>query len=151
MNKNTKEKIVLGKYEWVFFEDVDHLPVKAKIDSGARTSSIHSGFSTEEIVNGKKILKCTLLGDRKKIYTFDDYTIKSVKSSNGLIQKRFTIKLNVLLANHHYKAEFTLSKRTKMAFPVLIGRNLLRKGFLIDVSKKFTFLPEDLQKQAIHI
>jgi hypothetical protein len=135
----TPENKIVGKYEWVFFPEVQASAVHAKIDTGARTSTIHAAYLHVEQKNGKEILICRLLGDKKKTFTFDKYSIKKVKSSNGMEESRFTVSLEVIFANKKMKAQFTLSSRGSMNFPVLIGRNILKRGFLVDVSKTYVY------------
>ena len=90
--------------------------VKARIDTGAKSNSIDKKFANGlEIFPGKKT------------------TI--VKSSIGKA-KRHVVMLNVEIAGQKMKGRFTLADRSMLKYPVLIGRNILRKGFIIDPSKK---------------
>jgi len=131
------EKFVIGRYEYVDFPLFNEKSVKAKIDTGAQTSSIHSGMHKERTINGKKILECTFLGNRNLKDQFENYKIKKIKSSNGVTQKRYVVHLKVKLHGKTFFSRFSLAGRDAMNFPVLIGRNLLRKGFVVDVSKKY--------------
>jgi hypothetical protein len=65
---------------------------------------------------------------------FDDFSVKKVRSSSGQSQYRYKVKGDILLFGKKYNTEFTLSRRTKMRYPVLLGRKLLNKRFLIDTS-----------------
>jgi hypothetical protein len=61
-----------------------------------------------------------------------------VKSSNGIVQERYFIKTHIILGSVNIKTEFSLTKRQGMRYPILIGRKLLNKRFLIDTSLKYT-------------
>lgn len=108
--------------------------VKGKIDTGAETNSIHSSQSFVE----DTILYCSLL-DSPKLIPFKDYKVKTVKSSNGLKNKRYCIELGFILNGSDYISEFTLNDRVDMNYPVLLGKNFLEdNGFMVDVSKSLT-------------
>jgi hypothetical protein len=65
---------------------------------------------------------------------FRDFETRKIRSSSGESQRRYTIKGNITLFGKTYKTSFTLSSRSKMKYPVLLGRRLLNKRFLIDTS-----------------
>ena len=79
------------------------------------------------------------LNKKSSIYTgeriiFDSFKEKKIRSSSGQAQFRYTIKGIIILFGVQYQTEFTLSKRRKMKFPVLLGRKILNKNFVIDTS-----------------
>lgn len=59
-----------------------------------------------------------------------------MKSSNGISEKRYVIKTNLIIFNRVEEIEFSLTNRENMSFPLLLGRNFLMKGFLVDVTKE---------------
>ncbi|MCB0803276.1 MAG: ATP-dependent zinc protease [Flavobacteriales bacterium] len=61
---------------------------------------------------------------------------KVVKSSNGRKEKRYIIKTVIQLGGKKRKTDVSLTDRGKMKYPVLIGRKVLKNGFLVDVSQK---------------
>merc|ERR1711879_668266 len=61
---------------------------------------------------------------------------KKVRSSNGHLQLRYVIRTHIILFGKPYKAEFSLSDRSQMKNPILIGRKLLQDRFIVDVSQK---------------
>lgn len=130
-----KEKPIIGKNDIADFPAFGVMGVKVKIDSGAYTSTIHCSKIKEE--NEK--LNIVFLGKKEQGYSgemisFTEYKLKKVRSSSGEMQERFTVKGDIVLFGKKYKTEFTLSKRNKMRFPVLLGRKLLNNRFLIDTS-----------------
>jgi hypothetical protein len=134
-------KITIGRedkadFPEFFLEDID-----LKIDSGAYTSSIHCSNIKENEVDGKKLLKFTLLDPEHILYNnkefiSEDYTSKLVKSSNGISEMRFRIHTKIIIFNKNFPIYLTLSERKDMKFPILLGRKFLNKKFIIDTVKK---------------
>jgi hypothetical protein len=84
----------------------------------------------------------TLLDEVHEAYhgkrmTFPLYKIKKVKSSNGVVQSRPSIKVSVKFMGKKYKSVISLTNRADMKFPMLIGRIFLKDRFLVDVSKEY--------------
>ncbi len=131
------EKFVIGRYEAVNFPDLDYNQIKAKVDTGAKSSAIHASNIREVKKDGVLVLRCHLLGKRNKYWYFNDYDTITVKSSNGIKENRYVVNLRVQIHKRAYKTPFTLSNRISMNFPVLLGRKFLRKRFLVDVSKAY--------------
>lgn len=131
------DKQVLGTIEEIDFPDVQLFGVKAKVDTGARTSSI----DVKQIKIIKRddayILTCRLIDKKHPVLEFADFATREVKSSNGSVETRYVIKLVVLLYGKKYKSEFTLANRNSMTYPVLLGKRLLNGRFLVDVSQKY--------------
>lgn len=134
------DKTIIGKFERVSFIDLGLKNIKAKIDTGAKTSSIHCSF-IQQMSDG--YVSFVLLDkDHKKFTPFSHKAkitrIATVKSSNGKKQKRYFIKTKIVLLGKEYISEFSLTDRGSMKFPVLIGRSLLKEDFLVDVTKSYS-------------
>lgn len=69
-----------------------------------------------------------------RLYVTSQFKRKKVRSSSGHVARRYFIKAHVLLFGERILAEFSLSDRETMRFPVLLGRKLLKGRFLVDVS-----------------
>ncbi|MBU1976240.1 MAG: RimK/LysX family protein [Nanoarchaeota archaeon] len=109
------EKTVLGIIEDVEFKlEDENMIIQAKIDTGATKSSIDIKLASE--------LK---LGPIVKS--------KLVKSAHGT-KLRPIVWADIVLKGKPLRAEFTLADRTHMTYPVLIGVNILKQGFLVDPS-----------------
>lgn len=132
--KNYTDKVLIGGKEKVDFPDLGKFHVLARVDTGAKTSSIHCDKVWLEKINGKVVLCAFLLKKTSHVTRFSKFTRKLVRSSNGEEEERFAVRLNMKLGEQVYRTEFTLSNRDKMNYPVLLGRKFLRKGFLVDVS-----------------
>lgn len=101
----------------------------ARIDTGATYSSICG--SAEEVEEG---LEVTFMGDSESVL-FREYSTRVIQSSMGHAEKRYTIKMPVVLKKRRINATFTIADRSRQTYPVLIGRNVLMNKFYVDVSK----------------
>lgn len=134
------EKKILGRKDLVSFPGFELENVPVKIDSGAYSSSMHCQ-SIEVVEFGEKeqlrvvFLDSGISGYTGKEVIFDDFKTKIVKSSNGIAQERFFVKGTVRLFGKTYETVFSLTERTGLRNPILLGRRLLNKRFLIDTSK----------------
>jgi hypothetical protein len=127
----------LGRSDRVDLPGLGLVNIHAKIDTGAYTCSLHC--SSAEVVNGK--LEFVLLDEEHPEFTGMKFTVKKfsqreIKNSFGEAEMRFVIKTTIKIFDRKINAEFTLSDREKLRFPVLLGRKILRNRFLIDVTKK---------------
>lgn len=123
-----KELSLVGRVEKV------RLPIiggshRARIDTGATYSSI---WGTAKEVEGG--LEVTFMGGGESVL-FREYSTRVIQSSMGHVEKRYTIKMPVVLKKRRINATFTLADRSKQTYPVLIGRNVLMNKFYVDVSK----------------
>ncbi|MDX1651674.1 MAG: RimK/LysX family protein [Brumimicrobium sp.] len=130
-----KQKPIIGKDDIADFPLFGLTNVRVKIDSGAYTSTIHCSRIRET----DEGLFVVFLDKKEKGYTgtevhFTKYDRKKVRSSSGELQERYIVKGDIELFGKKIKTEFTLSKRNLMRYPVLLGRKLLNKRFLIDTS-----------------
>lgn len=127
-------KKIIGRVDKVDFPKLNLYNVNVKIDTGAYTSTIHCNEYIEE----NNCLKCSFnsIGEtniKNNDIIFENYSRTNVKSSNGIMESRFKIKSEIIFFGKTYKINLTLSTRSDMKFPVLIGRQFLNKKFLVDV------------------
>lgn len=127
------EKIVIGRFEKADFPLLDLENISIKIDTGAYTSSIHC----DNIIEKDDLLYCKFLDEEHPLYNgkefiFNNYDIVFVRSSNGIIQKRYQVQSTIIIFDKVFKISLSLSARQEMRFPVLIGRKFLTKKFLVD-------------------
>ena len=128
---------IIGRVDKVDFPELNLFDVDVKIDTGAYTSAIHC----TKIVEENNSLRCSFdsinhPNFKSKDIVFKNYSHTDVKSSNGFKENRFKIKSEVIFFGRIYKINLTLSTRDDMKFPVLIGRQFLKKKFLVDVNLK---------------
>ena len=137
----------LGRSDRVDLPGLGLEDIQAKIDTGAYTSSLHC--LRAEIIEGE--LEFVLLDEEHPEFTGIKYRFKKfhqreIKNSFGEAEVRFVIKTKVKIFDEIVRAEFSLSNRGNLRFPVLLGRKILRHRFLIDVTKKdLSFLHKQLK------
>lgn len=136
--KNLK---TIGRLETVAFPELNLYNLEAKIDTGAYSTALHCHKIWLEEEDGQKVLHFDLLDPDHTHYNegiakTNTFSKKKVKSSNGRMENRYIIKTKIKIGNKTYRADVSLTDRRKMRYPVLIGRKLLNKKFLVDVSKK---------------
>jgi len=136
-----KEKLIIGRKDFASFPELGLEFIAVKIDTGAYTSSIHCQH-IEVIENeGQKEIRFQLLDPthghyNEKVFIFKNFKLKSIKSSTGHEEMRYIIKTKITLFRKIYPIELSLTERGEMKYPVLLGRKLLRKRFIIDPSKQ---------------
>lgn len=132
------DDIIIGKYDRIDLPFFNLKNLKAKIDTGAKTSSLHCSYINS--LDNKYVTFEVLDKNHKKYknkrYTLPIVRIASVRSSNGIVENRYVISTKVIIFNKSIDTEFTLRDRRKMNYPVLLGREFLQKGFLVDVRKE---------------
>ena len=132
-----KDKIIIGKEEWCGLPELSLPIIKARIDSGAKTSALHAFNINPFEEDGKRYVHFDIHPLQK-----DNRTIKScralvvdqrsIKSSTGVAEKRFVIKTPITLGKETWNIEITLANRDSMGFRMLIGREALGNHVLID-------------------
>lgn len=127
-------KKIIGRVDKIDFPKLGLYDIDVKIDTGAYTSTIHYS----KIIEENNTLRCIFNSDKhqnfgKTEFIFDEYSSTIVKSSNGLKEKRYKIKSEVIFFGKTYKINLTLSTRNTMRFPALIGRQFLKRKFMVDV------------------
>jgi hypothetical protein len=138
--RNRNPLKVIGRLERVDLPEWELFNLKAKIDTGANTSSLHCHQIRIKECNSVvafKLLDPSHVDYNDRFLEMPVYKVKNVKSSNGVSEKRIIVKTIIMLAGAKIKAQFSLTDRSEMRYPVLIGRKLLKGRFLVDVSRKF--------------
>jgi hypothetical protein len=134
------EKIIIGRRDTADFPSFGLSDVPVKVDTGAYTSSIHCDFIDVIEKDGKTNLEIRFFDHNDliaKTYYFDKFKEKIVRSSSGEGESRYFIEGEIVLFNKTYKTQFSLTKRRRMKFPVLLGRKLLNKNFIVDSGKVY--------------
>lgn len=127
-------KKIIGRVEQISFPELEGGAVSARIDTGAQTSAIW--VSRAEVVGDR--LEVIFYGKGHPNYTgevhyFDEFSHGMVASSNGQAEARYKIRLLLKIGGKKIRARLTLADRSTQVYPVLIGRNVLRGKFIVDV------------------
>ena len=155
VKKRKVELPIIGWREWVTIPELGVLNIKAKVDSGARSSSIQAvnlkifdrdgeqwvRFRIHPIQRSKK----NAIDVEAKVLEF-----RAVKSSNGIAKIRPVIMTKIELLGKVWDVELTLASRANMGFRMLLGREAFRKKFLVDGGKSYYGgRPENLKMNKI--
>lgn len=140
--KRIKKYPLIGWREWVSLPSLGIDNIKAKIDTGARTSALHAFSLQPYVENGKQRI-------RFDIHPFQHTTEglisrdadivdrRWVTDSGGHEEERYVIETLITIAGQTWSIEITLTERENMLFRMLLGRSALRKRFIINPARSF--------------
>ncbi|NNE90047.1 MAG: ATP-dependent zinc protease [Verrucomicrobiales bacterium] len=133
----------IGWREWVSIPDLGIAGIKAKIDTGARSSCLHThDFEVYENEAGEERVRFHLhpLVRTNSIEVSCDWpvnNIREVKDSGGHVELRPFILVAVQLGENEWDVELSLSNREGMKFRMLLGRTALKERFIVDPTKSY--------------
>ncbi len=133
-------KVEIGWCEMVDIPSLGLAGVHAKMDTGAATSSIHATRVKPVERNGKPCVEFWFrlnAGEKPKRYEAPVIDRRAVRSSNGEKQDRYVIAAQFCFGTLCWNGQLTLANRRSMAFPLLIGRRALRRGFLVNSGRRW--------------
>lgn len=133
------EKKIVGRLEKISILDLELFDLDAKVDTGADSNALHCD---DIMIDEENNVHFKLLDDVHPSYhgkqiVMPVYKLKKVKSSNGHVQLRPSISVQVEFFGKKYKTVVSLTHRGDMKYPMLIGRKFLSKKFLVDVSETY--------------
>lgn len=137
MNNNNLP--ILGWREWIKLESLGVSRIKAKIDTGARTSALHAFHVRPYQENGIQRVEFKLHPHQKDnetelLCTADVIDQRDVTDSGGHREKRWVIQTDIVIGEYQFPVEMTLTARDDMRFRMLLGRTAMRGRFLVDSS-----------------
>lgn len=142
MYRNEKRLPVIGWREWIGLPELGIKSVKAKVDTGARSSSLHA-FDLEQFVkDGEQWVQFKVHPNQRDtrktvIAKAKILEMRSVRSSSGKANMRPVILTQIKLLNENWSVELTLANRDQMGFRMLLGREAFRKKFLVDAGNSY--------------
>lgn len=154
--KSKSPRIVIGWREWVGLPELGVQKIKAKIDTGARSSALHAWNIEAFEDDGAEWVRF----DLHPLQRTDSLIIsvvaplsrrKDVKSSNGQIETRYAIKTKILIGDVKASTELSLTNRDEMGFRMLIGRTAMAKKFLISPDQSFLAGPPHASAGMQHL
>ena len=132
----------IGWREWIKFPEFEVKSIKAKVDTGARSSSLHA-FNMKPFNKGSKdwvrfeIHPRQRSGSGAKVVEAKVLEYRNVKSSSGKVTRRPVILTEIELMGETWPIEVTLASRDEMGFRKLLGREAIRNRFLVDSGKSY--------------
>ena len=140
--------IVIGWREWVRLPDFTPVPIKAKVDTGARTSSLHAFDLRVKEVDGLPValfhvhpVQRSREGSVRVEWPISSF--RRVRSSNGKVENRPVVTTELRLAGAGWPIDITLTSRDQMGFRMLLGRAAVRRRFVVDAGRSFLLDPEE--------
>ncbi len=138
-------RVIAGWVEKVRIENQPY-DIKAKLDTGAKTSSIYATNIQPFKKDGKRWVKFTLLltDSRGKKYQLDLEKPRSrkanIKNHDGNHDQRYVVDLDLCFNGRKFVTEFTLADRSEYIYDVLLGRQFIKNAAIIDADKIFLTL-----------
>ncbi len=135
-------KLLIGSEEWCGFPSLNIPAIKARVDSGAKTSSLHA-INIQTFRRGKSTWASfdvhPLQDDRRAVVHCEAEVIdkRNVKSSSGDTQRRVVIKVPMSLGGRSWNVEVTLTNRDSMGYRMLLGREAMMGRMLVDPADSF--------------
>lgn len=138
---NNSTKIIVGSEEWCAFSDLGVPAIKARVDSGAKTSSIHAfniqpfrrdgvpwvSFEIHPLQNNRAtVIRCEKPVSDKRV----------VKSSSGVAETRYVIRSVLEIGEASWEIELTLANRDSMGYRMLLGREAMIGRLIVDPSQE---------------
>ncbi len=137
--------VIAGWVENVRIENQD-FEIKAKLDTGAQTSSIHATNIEPFKKDGKRWVRFTLLlvdnKDNNHVLNIEKPRLRkaNIKNNDGEHDKRYVVELLVCFNGREFITEFTLANRTEYIYDILLGRQFLKKAAIVDSNRTFLTL-----------
>jgi hypothetical protein len=131
--KAVKPPLIVGWRELVSLPELGLAGIPAKIDTGARTSSLHAHVLEDFVRGGDRFVRFAVDWDGVRHHCEAiQVDVRGITSSNGDQQTRFVIKTPLKIGSLSFRAEISLADRSQMQFPMLIGRTALRRRMVVD-------------------
>lgn len=141
-SRSRASKPLIGWREWVVLPEFTAAPIKAKVDSGAVTSSLHA-FNLKLITDGDQTIARFEVAPKQGSFTAKTVVehpvagFKKVRSSNGQAQLRPVIRTVAVIGDETFEIDITLTSRDAMGFRMRLGRRAVRNRFVIDPGRSF--------------
>jgi ribosomal protein S6--L-glutamate ligase len=138
----TASKLILGWQEWVALPELGLPALKAKIDTGAKTSALHTHSIEPFYAVARQMVRFTVRPSpaRSSLEIAATATVidrREVTSSNGERELRYVIATRLMLGGEEWPIELTLTNRERMTYRMLLGRQAIRADVLVDPAAKF--------------
>lgn len=138
----TDERTTIGWREWIRLPDLGQTVIKAKVDTGARTSTLHAYDITEVERDGQTWIRFSfhpVQRDEEQAVTAEARLVdrRTVTASNGQSELRYVVETEAVIDGVSTPIELTLTRRDAMGFRMLLGRRALRGLFVVDPKRSY--------------
>ena len=136
------EKLIIGAVEICNLPDLSIADLQVRVDTGAKTSSLHVDNIRRFRQGGKPWIKFDIHPDVYNVSSVVEcssqlHDIRTIKSSNGSSEERYVIRTKIALGEASWPIEITLSDRSDMSYMMLLGREGMGNRVLVDPSENF--------------
>ncbi|MBD1547873.1 ATP-dependent zinc protease [Roseibium aggregatum] len=132
---------VIGWRELVALPELDLPLIRAKIDTGARTSALHAEDQEIYDRDGRSWVRFRLPGSRYHRDMQVEVPLadaRDIKNTSGVPEQRHVIETLLILGHHHWHVEVSLANRENMGFDMILGRTAIRgRNVLVDPGRSF--------------
>lgn len=153
-SKRKSGLVLLGWREWAALPEIGVRNIKAKLDTGARTSSLHAFRMHRYASDGQEMVRFAVHPvQRSNAATVEVEAPvldeRKVRNSGGDVEVRPVIETTLELAGKSWPIELTLTRRDQMGFRLLLGRQALRSRVTIDPAASFRAEPKGSRTRTI--
>ncbi len=140
--RSTSDAALIGWREWAAFPDWEIASIKAKIDTGAKTSAVHAFDISVSERKGKRFAAFMLAPLQRRLRPALRCRAplvgrRRIRCSNGAVEERYVVKAKLKLGAETFVIELSLADRDEMGFRLLLGRDALKRRFLVDPGASF--------------
>ena len=142
LSADKRKKKIAGWREWVALPDLHIKRIKAKIDTGARTSALHAEKITPFTKDGAAYVRFVvhpLQRKKKPAKTCVALVIdhRRIMDSGGRSEERYVVRTTLAVGQSRWPVELSLTNRDQLGFRMLIGRQALRRRYVVDPARSF--------------
>lgn len=132
-------RTLIGWREKVDIPALELWGIPAKIDTGARTSVLHCQFRRLVWIDNKRYVEFIPMeykeGEEQHKFILPFHSEKTIRNSFGQEENRYIVKTKLNIGGFQFPIELSLTDRSGMEFPMLLGRSFLRNRFIVDVTQ----------------
>jgi len=137
-----EDRIIVGSEEWCAFPTLSIHAIKARVDSGAKTSALHAFNIRSFNRNGEQWVSFDIHPLQKSdtlILRCESPVVdrRTIRSSNGTSERRYVIRVPMVIGGQTWDIELTLTNRDSMGYRMLLGREAMQGRMLVDPSAHF--------------
>jgi len=154
IKQRDESKPIIGWREWVGLPDLGIKRVKAKVDTGARSSSLHAFDVHMFTRGGRRYVRFKVHPMQHDSHVTNDcetelHDERWIKSSNGVKQHRPVIRVSIQFGQESWPIDLTLTSRDVMGFRMLLGREAIRPRFAVDPGRSFLVRDQMPKKKKV--